>query len=271
MVLSLIGMGMLIYTVIDLTKQRNSIDGEYLLLSLLMTFWLPLVSIVFLYGFALFAGYESAFGRMRFGGMERSHPGIKAKVALVVGLNFHLRDVYAFGGGWGGRVKSAPSFRRALEEVDEFQRQRQSREDEERQTEERFRRYAGVEGVDESGKQLDRREFAETQNALRWIATCHMGWYRNRNGNYRPDLLNILGDLSSHGVPGNHGIEMRVRDDGQAWYAWRRTVSGWVFAIGAASRPSDQWLYDGPEPPTSFPSSDAGWDHFAPTAAAINW
>lgn len=270
-ILSLVLIAMLIYTATDLTKQRKAVDGEHLLLSLLMTFWLPLVSMMFLYGFALFAGYESAFVRMRFGGKEMTYPSIKAKVALLVGLNFRLRDVYAFGGGCGGHVKSASSFHAALEEVREFRRQRQSRVDEERQTEEKLRRYAGVEGVDGSGKQLDRREFTETQNALRWIATCHIGWYQNRHGSYRPDLMNILGDLSFHGLPGNHGIKMYVRGDGQAWYAWRRTVSGWVFAIGAASAPPDQWLYDGLEPPASFPEAYTGWDHFAPRDKAINW
>ena len=30
------------------------------------------------------------------------------------------------------------------------------------------------------------------------------------------------------------GIEMFVSDAGDTWYAWRRTISGWVFAIGAA-------------------------------------
>jgi hypothetical protein len=46
---------------------------------------------------------------------------------------------------------------------------------------------------------------------------------------------------------------------GRAWYAWRRTVTGWCFAIGAAGPPPDRWEYDGPEPPGGFPSKGRGW------------
>jgi hypothetical protein len=135
----------------------------------------------------------------------------------------------------------------------------------------RLKRYAGVDGTNEEGKRLDQREFAETKEALQWLASCHMGWYRNHGGQYRPDLPAILGDFTLHGLPKEHGIVMKVRRDGQAWYAWRRTISGWVFAVGAATKPPDQWLYDGANPPTRYPGTDASWDHLAPGQASVNW
>jgi hypothetical protein len=52
---------------------------------------------------------------------------------------------------------------------------------------------------------------------------------------------------------------MKVAKNGKAWYAWRRTVTGWCFAIGAAGPPPDRWEYDGPEPPGRFPSKGRGW------------
>ena len=45
------------------------------------------------------------------------------------------------------------------------------------------------------------------------------------------------------------------RDD----QAWRRTIAGWCFAIGAAGPPPDQWLDDGPNPPRGFPGEDPEW------------
>jgi hypothetical protein len=84
-------------------------------------------------------------------------------------------------------------------------------------------------------------------------------------------LLDQFGDLLSSGLPKDHGIVMKVRRDGQAWYAWRRTVSGWVFAIGAVGAPPDEWLYDGSRPPVGYPSTRAGWDHFTPAQRANNW
>jgi hypothetical protein len=121
-------------------------------------------------------------------------------------------------------------------------------------------RYVGVPGTDDEGRRLDRREFNETTAALRWLATCQMGWHRNRGGRYRPDMLGILNhDFKSHGLPEEHGITMHVSKDGQSWWAWRQTITGWCFAIGAAGPPPDQWEFDGPEPPHAFPGKDKRW------------
>lgn len=121
---------------------------------------------------------------------------------------------------------------------------------------EREERYAGSKECDEFGQRLDQREFKETKNALQRLAGMQMGWYRNRGGRYRPDLLEML---STDGLPEDHGIELSVAPDGQSWWAWRRTVSGWCFAIGATQPPPDQWLFDGPEPPGGFPGQDPAW------------
>ena len=74
---------------------------------------------------------------------------------------------------------------------------------------------------------------------------------------YRDDLLQILDDsLTRLGLPKESGVTLRVSEDGQSWYAWRRTVTGWCFAIGAAGVPPDQWEYDGAEPPKGYPGND---------------
>ena len=86
-----------------------------------------------------------------------------------------------------------------------------------------------------------------------------MGHYRKRN-RYDPELLALLGDgFARHGLANEHGIEMKVSEDGQAWFAYRRTVTGWCFAIGAAGPPPDQWEYDGQNPPRGFPGTDPIW------------
>lgn len=94
-----------------------------------------------------------------------------------------------------------------------------------------------MQGTDDDGRQLDQREFEETRRALRWLATCQMGWYRNRGGRYRQELLDILGDFTKQGLPAEHGIELHVAPDGQRWWAGRQTITGWYFAIGAAGPP----------------------------------
>jgi hypothetical protein len=91
-----------------------------------------------------------------------------------------------------------------------------------------------------------------------------MGWYQreDRPNRYRPDLLAVLDDFSRQGLPGDHAITMKVRKDGQAWYAYRKTPSGRVFGIGADGAPPSQWFYDGTKAPQSYPAAGPGWSSF---------
>jgi hypothetical protein len=99
-----------------------------------------------------------------------------------------------------------------------------------------------------------------------------MGWYRRDGASaYRPELLERLGSFEDRGLPEPHGIVVRVSDDGQRWFGYRRTVTGWVLAIGAAGEPPNQWLYDGPEPPNGFPGDDPAWGASMFSSRAQNW
>jgi hypothetical protein len=100
-----------------------------------------------------------------------------------------------------------------------------------------------------------------------------MGHHHNL-GLYRDDLLPILlvGDtFSRYGLPADPGVVMHVDSQGARWWAWRRTITGWVFGVGANSVPPDQWTYDGPEPPTGPPGEGGGWRHFMDPREGGNW
>ena len=162
---------------------------------------------------------------------------------------------------WIKRAAVAPDVTGARAVVQQFRDEQRAAEQAERDAEERLWRYAGSNKTDAEGRRLDRREFKETTEALRYLATCQMGWYRNRGGRYHGEnLLSALGDwFTRRGLPKDHGIVVRVAKDGQAWYAWRRTVTGWCFAIGAAGPPPDQWEFDGPEAPNGLPGKASEW------------
>jgi hypothetical protein len=259
--LGVIGLWLLIATVVGLIDEWQTLDYELLWQSLVLPIWLTIGSLPGIYLFSLIMEYESAFMRMKLMN-ERNKPSLAARLSVVVGFHGRIRRVHDFGGTWTGRVARQSSFRAALDQVRAFERDMATKEAEKREAAERLERYAGAEGVDETGRRLDQREFEETRQALQWIANCHMGWYRQR-GRYRRDLMKILGDFTSYGLPEDHGIVMRVRKDGKSWYAWRRTISGWVFAIGAAKAPPDQWLYDGRDVPAGFPGKDPAWGESA--------
>jgi hypothetical protein len=73
-----------------------------------------------------------------------------------------------------------------------------------------------------------------------------------------PGVRSLVGELETITLA-------RARRDG--WWAWRRSESGWVFAIGATGHQPLGWrYYDGPERPQGGPLG-AGWR----TSDTGNW
>lgn len=222
--------------------------------------WMTLGVLPLIYVVGLVAAYESAFLRLAWtapgGWLQRLRP----RLVLVSSFGLKAWEVASFSGSWQRRLADAISFTEGRDVVKEFRRARAAEARAEDERLKRLVRFANVDGDDEYGRRLDRREFDETIAALRWISTCQMGWHHNPSwGRYRPDLLEFVLAGDSHQLPEPHGVELRVSPDGRAYYAWRRTVSGWVFAIGAAGPPPDEWTYDGPAPPQGFPGEDPAW------------
>jgi hypothetical protein len=126
-------------------------------------------------------------------------------------------------------VVHADGFRAAVRAIRQVRRERRAEREAERAAAQRLIDNAGVDGWDDDGQRLDQREFAETRKALQWLATCQMGHYRrDGHGRYRPDLLPLVGShFVRDGMPEDHEIVMCVASDGQSWYAYRKTVSGW--------------------------------------------
>jgi len=239
--------------------------------SLLLPIWLTLVVLPFLYPFHLLLNYESALKRMSVSN-QYAPIGLKAKMALVLGFRLATRDMDRLAGTtacW--QLARTKSIREGLKIVADYRWTLRQAEAEKRRAADRLRDNAALTGTDEEGRQLDEREFAETRDALEWIASCQMGWYRNRGRRYRSDLLELVRDyITSYGLPAEHGIRLVVSKNGKAWYAWRRTITGWCFAIGSAKEPPDQWRYDGPKPPKGLPGKDPTWGAVSPDQT-INW
>jgi hypothetical protein len=83
---------------------------------------------------------------------------------------------------------------------------------------------------------------------------------QHKNGRYRQDLMAAVGGLISKTFPESEML-MAVGAKGCSWFAWRRTISGWVFGIGAAAAPPDKWTWEGPEPPNRPPGPGTDWTH----------
>ena len=256
--LALIGLWMFGFSIWTIYHGWSEIDKASLLLQFLLPVWLTIGVLPFIYMLGLYLTYESIFNAIE---SHRSDWKAcwRARFAVLSKFGFKMQDAQAFVGHWPCEVVSASDFRSARAVMTEFLERRREKKRAAIKEKERLERYAGSEGTDVDGRCLDRREFKETTKSLRWLATCQSGWY-HKEKRYRHELLDLVKTgFPSYGLPAEAGITMKVARDGQSWYAWRRTITGWCFAIGAAGPPDQDWEYDGPEPPDGFPAQDDSW------------
>jgi hypothetical protein len=268
--LAIIGVWIVVATAWGLWGSWRGIDPEEAGLAFAFSLWFPVATLPFVYALSLVMTYVTVLRLSSFRNDGRAPP-LLVKVAMLVGMRGNLRvvnDLPKHHAEYRAIARSK-SFREALKNVHAYQVAREERRQEKEAKAARLVHYAGVKGQDDDGKLLDQREFKETRDALRWIHTCQMGWHNNLS-HYRRDLMTILGDFERQGLPAEHGITMRVSKSGQAWYAWRRTVTGYVFGIGANGPTPNEWLYEGEEPPKGFPGHDSSWGQ-GPFNTPPNW
>jgi hypothetical protein len=253
------GWAILLYVAVSLIDNWSALDKSHLVRQFAMPAWLTIGVLPYIYLLGLWAAYEKAFIRVNWRSEAGWRGRTRAKLVLLRSFGLSARGVGSFAGPWQFKLAEAPSFREGRQVIHDFRDAQAQAAREAAEAADRLVRFAGVDGVDDEGRRLDRREFDETTNALLWLATCHMGWY-DRQCRYKSDLFELLeNDFARRELPEEHGIEQRIAKNGKRWFAWRRTVSGWVFAIGASDAPPNQWQYDGPEPPTGFPGDDPAW------------
>ena len=260
--LGVVGLSMLAYVSVQVYRGWADLDGQSLAVALALPALLTLGFLPFVFLLALYAAYDDAFRRIDLRTDLRWLPRFRAKLALVFGMHIRVKNLSDGPGHLFRSIAETRSFIHGLRAVRAYRQdlQKEKRKDIDRVA--RLQENAGRLGVDENGRQLDRREFEQSAAALRWLSTCMMGWYKKAD-RYPSDLLSkIDSSFVDYGLE-DPGIQVRVSDDGQRWFGWRTTITGWCFAIGAATHPPDQWEYDGPRPPEGFPGLDPLWGESA--------
>lgn len=258
-VVALVGFSLLAYVVGQIITDWQDFDKSGALRKFALPVWLTAGIVPLVYLFGIYVAYDGAFRRID-SATTNGRGRLRAKIALALGLRLRTPQLAGITPYWANQVAGATSFRDSRQAVAGYVAWRRERQQAEAEAQGRLERYVGVDGVDDEGLSLDRREFSETKQALLALAAAQMGWYRNKGGRYRDELIEILQPrFEAYGLPGDHRISLWVADDGQSWWAYRRTVTGWCFAVGATAPPPDQWLYDGPEPPAGPPGEDEAW------------
>ena len=263
--LTMFGLSVVALTAWRLVNERQDIDFEGLVWEFLLPIWLTPPTLTYVYVVAVWAAYDSAFRQMR---SAESRNLFRQKLAVILRAAGR-RSVLRLLGSGSWHLGRTSGFRDAWTAVGEMMLQERQRAADEKADQQRLAANAGLVGVDPSGRQLDQREHQETKDTLRTLANWQFGHYRNNGDRYQTSLA-VEHLAERNGLPSPSGIRIHVDRDGQRWYAERRTITGHWFAIGAAGPPTDQWMYDGPQPPTDYPN-EAEWDHWMGSNNAPNW
>jgi hypothetical protein len=253
--LTLAGLGALVGTTINLVQSWGSLDGIAILRSFLLSIWLPVLLVPFLYAVAFYAGAESLLVRLGWIRNQTRRLPIRIALAVLIGLHASVRLTARFDGQFNS-IASAPNFRAALAQMRDYREDLRRRDGEQRDRLARLESNAGASGTDAEGAQLDRREFDGTKRQLQFISMTQMGRYENNGKCYWNDLTELMVDAEKYGLPTEHGVHVETTPDGQRWRGWRRTRSGWVLGMGGSGWRSE-WHFSGPDEPTSWPG-DSG-------------
>jgi len=117
----------------------------------------------------------------------------------------------------------------------------------ETQRREREARYAGSNAIDQEGRRLDRRGFNEVKAALFALANGETVLFQ-RHGRY---TNNMRGPLAAWllELPDSSSLTVNTSADGQQFWAWGVTPTGFCFGIAGRDGAHAKWLYAGPDPP----------------------
>lgn len=249
--LGVLGLFMIVWTTVQILTNYESYLTVDFARQLALSAWLPFALFPFLYLVAIFSAIEMILMRGRF---IYSTASLGVKIGVVVGLRFSLRFAKALRGAHL-QVLEADSFRGAKSQMKEFRKRVRQKEREEDQRQKDLVNFTGSAGVDDSGAQLDRREYHETKKVLEYIAGMQAGQRARRDGLFWDDLTDAAVGKK---LPAPHGVIVETSPDKKQWRAWRRLPSGFVLGLGGISR-TEQFRYAGADGPQGWPRESPEW------------
>ena len=263
------GFAAAIWGLSKLVSDWSEFDHGDLLREFLLPIWLTPVALVYVYALAVYASYETAIVQIRLASKGRGL--VKQRLAMILRTAGRPERLRILGRTGAWRFAHTSGFRDAWNEVGQIIDDHGQRIAAKKAKQFRPFEDTGAISVDSDGKRLDQREHSETMEAMRWLSTCQMGHFQNTGRYQKESLAPVVVNLSEkYGLPTPNGVCVHVSGDGQQWYAERQTITGHWFAIGAAGPPSDQWFYDGADPPSGYPD-DSEWDQWMGDNHAVNW
>lgn len=169
-------LALLVYAFARLAMDWSHIAWAHDAREFALPIWLTIGLLPALLVTSLAANYELAWVGLTFATDDR-RTRRRSFAAVFLVLRGRTRDLAQFAGGWPDRVAETDSLRHAMLVVRNFRRSLRSATAAEATRLRNLRDYAGVDGEDERGARLDRREFRERKRRCdgspfaRWAST----------------------------------------------------------------------------------------------------
>lgn len=128
-----------------------------------------------------------------------------------------MRGLVARAASFNGRYSSvadAKTYRQTVRKMREFRADLQRRDEEERQRIASLTTNAGEQGVDETGAQIDRRQFYETRKLLERIAASQGLHYERSGRKFWDDLTDMIVADKKYVLPNRLRCGHRIRLSG---------------------------------------------------------
>lgn len=254
-------MGLVLFGVgiVCLASRWPDADWHQTILDFLMPVWLGVCAASFVAALGLYTNLEQIFRLMSL--ENQSWPGRFWRIlplALRVGLR--PRTIRKCHGYWYNRLANTAGIGETTQIVGEFIQYQADNDALEAAEAHKLLNNSGLKGTDESGAQLDQREFKETWHALETIMLWFHGWYGKRTAGY--DLAKIQQIMALYDfkdLPEDDGITAHVSPDGESCYAMRRSVSGRLLSVGLHGHEFRHWHWDGDHKPSGYPGQGGDW------------
>jgi hypothetical protein len=127
--------------------------------------------------------------------------------------------------------------------------------------------HTGLDGCDDDGRRLDRREFTAAKEVLETVGLYQHG--RRKRG------LGYTGEFAELGIRDELAQdprwELRVDEVTDSYWCWFPTVSGWVLGLAARAAQYPVWHFSGSTPPAGGIDGDDRWRHTVRDSAHPDW
>jgi hypothetical protein len=263
-VLGILVIASAVWTTVQVIMQLGQTDWWEVLRLFLTTLLLPLFLIPYYYLAAFLSFAEKNI--LMAGAGSNPKPKVRATFAYLIGLRLSVR--WASRWRWNDHeIFQSPSFREGLRRMRNFRAVVRAADQAEAERLAALDRFAGVEGVDAEGAQLDRREFQLTKDTLEEVWLQEIGIYQRNGDRFTSEAALRAVTDSRFAWPNPDSFVFEVSEDGQIWRCWRQMPSGSFLAVGVPERYGEMY-YQGARPPTTWP--DKGEPEWA-DANAERW